>query len=133
MPTVRELWDALYAAIDAGDDQAVLRVCSEDVEIRTPGHREKRGAATLLDLFAQQRGLYVDLEHKVDSVVESADGLALSAELTLSGVPKGTDQRLTWNVVETIRADNGRLVSWHAMLDRTGLVQQIQQLHAGKR
>jgi ketosteroid isomerase-like protein len=132
MPTVRELWDGVYAAVDAGDDQAVLRLCSEDAEIFTPGHRENRGGAKLLDMFGQQRGLYLDLEHKVDSVTESADGLALSAELTLSGVPKGTDTRLTWYVVETIRADNGRIVSWHAMLDRTGLVQQIQQLYATK-
>ncbi|WP_225839735.1 nuclear transport factor 2 family protein [Streptomyces sp. NK08204] len=127
MKTARELWEAVYAVVDAGNPAGVDEMCHADVEIRTASQR-KRGATQLAAMFAQQRGLYGELEIDVDGVIESADGSALSVELTLSGVPKGTGQRLTWNVVETIRADAGRIVSWHAMLDRTGLVQQIRAL-----
>jgi ketosteroid isomerase-like protein len=127
MSTARELWESVYAAVEADSGGSLDALCTADVEIRTAS-QDKRGAGQLASMFAQQRGLYTELEHKVDGIIESADGSALSVELTLSGIPKGTEQRLTWNVVETIRADAGRIVSWHAMLDRTGLIQQIQAL-----
>ncbi|MGW0771478.1 nuclear transport factor 2 family protein [Streptomyces sp. NPDC002671] len=127
MKTAKELWEAVYAVVDAGNPAGVDAMCAADVEIRTAS-QHKRGAKALAAMFTQQRGLYTELEITIEGTVESADGSALSVELTLSGVPKGTGQRLTWNVVETIRADAGRIVSWHAMLDRTGLVQQIRAL-----
>jgi ketosteroid isomerase-like protein len=126
--TARELWEAVYAVVEAGDGAAVYDLCDPDVEIHTAG-QQSRGAKRLAELFARQRGLYTELSHTVDGVIESADGSALSTELTLSGVPNGTETRLTWGVVETIRVDAGRIVSWHAMLDRTGLIQQIKALH----
>jgi hypothetical protein len=128
MKTARELWESVYAEIEADNTPALFELCDADVEIRTASQHTK-GANRLGEMFAQQRGLYTELEHKVDGIIESADGSALSVELSLSGVPKGTEQRLAWNVVETIRADAGRIVSWHAMLDRTGLIQQIRALH----
>lgn len=121
----RALWEAAWSAVDAADEDALRQLCDDDIEISTPSNQH-RGAQKLVDLFAQQRGLYADLQHRVDSVIESADGTALAAELTLSGVPNGTDKRLTWRVVETIRSDAGRLVYWHALLDRTWLVHQIR-------
>ncbi|WP_327290507.1 nuclear transport factor 2 family protein [Streptomyces sp. NBC_01198] len=128
MRTARELWESVYTEIDADNAPALFELCAADVEIRTASQHTK-GANRLGEMFAQQRGLYDELEHKVDGIIESADGSALSVELSLSGVPKGTDRRLAWNVVETIRADAGHIVSWHAMLDRTGLIQQIRALH----
>lgn len=127
MKTARELWEAVYTVLEADDREAVYELCDADVEIRTASQNTK-GAKRLAEMFAQQRGLYTELERKVDGIIESGDGSALSVELTLSGVPNGTGERLTWNVVETIRADAGRIVSWHAMLDRTGLIQQIRAL-----
>lgn len=127
MKTARELWESVYTVLEADDRPAVYELCDADVEIRTASQHTK-GAQRLAEMFAQQRGLYTELERKVDGIVEAADGTALSVELTLSGVPKGTGERLTWNVVETIRVDAGRIVSWHAMLDRTGLIQQIRAL-----
>lgn len=131
MKTARELWEAVYQAVEEVNGFLLYELCDGEVEIRTAS-QETRGAKRLGDMFAQQRGLYDELEHKVDSLVESGDGTALAVELTLTGIPKGTGTRLTWNVIEVIRADAGRIVSWHAMLDRTGLIQQIQQLHAAK-
>ncbi|MGW5351777.1 ester cyclase [Streptomyces sp. NPDC004031] len=131
MKTARELWEAVYRAVEEVNGFLLYELCDGEVEIRTAS-QETKGAKRLGDMFAQQRGLYEELEHKVDSLVESGDGTALAVELTLTGIPKGTDTRLTWNVMEIIRADAGRIVSWHAMLDRTGLIQQIQQLHAAK-
>ncbi|MFI0943171.1 nuclear transport factor 2 family protein [Streptomyces sp. NPDC021020] len=131
MKTARELWEAVYQAVEEVNGFLLYELCDGEVEIRTAS-QETKGAKRLGDMFAQQRGLYTELEHKVDSIVESGDGTALAVELTLTGIPNGTDTRLTWNVVEVIRADAGRIVSWHAMLDRTGLIQQIQQLHAAK-
>ncbi len=128
MKTASELWEAVYAVVDAGNPGAVVELCHPELEIRTAS-QGKRGAQRLAEMFVQQHGLYLEMDRKVDGLIESADGSALSAELTLSGVPNGTGQRLTWNVVETIRAEGGRIVSWHAMLDRTGLVQQIRALH----
>ncbi|POM23502.1 SnoaL-like domain protein [Actinomadura rubteroloni] len=125
MRSARELWEAAYKAVEAADDDALRDLCSADIEIRTSA-KQQRGPDALAGLFAQQRGLYTGLEKAVDGVIESADGRAMAAELTLSGLPNGTDERLTWGVVETIRADGDRLVSWHAMLDRTWLVQQIR-------
>lgn len=127
MKTARELWESVYTVLEADDRPAVYELCDADVEIRTAS-QNTRGAKRLAEMFAQQRGLYTGLERKVDGIIESADGSALSVELTLSGVPNGTTERLTWNVVETIRTDAGRIVSWHAMLDRTGLIQQIRAL-----
>jgi hypothetical protein len=127
MKTARELWEAVYTAVDSHNGFALYELCDANVEIRTAS-QHKQGAKHLGSMFEQQRGLYVELEHTVDSIIESGDGAALSAELTLTGIPKGTSERLTWNVVETIRADAGRIVSWHAMLDRTGLIQQIRAL-----
>ncbi|MEU6994897.1 nuclear transport factor 2 family protein [Streptomyces sp. NPDC046465] len=129
MKTARELWEAVYATVDAGSPAAVAELCDAELEIRTAS-QGKTGAARLGEMFVQQHGLYQELERRVDGIIESADGSALSAELTMSGIPKGTDKRLTWNVVETVRAEAGRIVSWHAMLDRTGLVQQILALRA---
>jgi ketosteroid isomerase-like protein len=131
MKTARELWEAVYQAVEEVNGFLLYELCDGEVEIRTAS-QETRGAKRLGDMFAQQRGLYDELEHRVDSLVESGDGTALAVELTLTGIPKGTGTRLTWNVIEVIRADAGRIVSWHAMLDRTGLIQQIQQLHAAK-
>ncbi|MGW1721068.1 nuclear transport factor 2 family protein [Streptomyces sp. NPDC002156] len=128
MKSAKELWESVYTVVDAGDHAAVAELCDAELEIRTAS-QGKRGAQRLAEMFVQQHGLYTELERKVDGIIESADGSALSVELTMSGVPKGTGQRLTWNVVETVRADAGRIVSWHAMLDRTGLVQQIRALH----
>jgi hypothetical protein len=127
MKTARELWEAVYAAVEAENHFAFYELCDADIDIRTAS-QARTGPKALAGMFVQQRGLYTELEHEIESTVESADGSALSAELRLSGVAKGTTERLTWNVVETIRADAGRLVSWHAMLDRTGLVQQIRAL-----
>ncbi|MFD7061160.1 nuclear transport factor 2 family protein [Streptomyces sp. NPDC059906] len=128
MKTAKELWEAVYTVVDAGDSAAVAELCDAELEIRTAS-QGKKGAKRLAEMFVQQHGLYTELERRVDGLIESADGSALSVELTMSGVPKGTEHRLTWNVVETVRADAGRIVSWHAMLDRTGLVQQIRALH----
>jgi ketosteroid isomerase-like protein len=125
MRSARELWEAVYEAVDATDDAALRRLCADGVEIQTAS-RLHHGAQKLADLFAEQRSLHADLQRKVDGVIESADGLAMSAELTLSGVPRGTDKRLTWAVVETIRVEQDRVVSWHAMLDRTWLIQQVK-------
>ncbi|SHN08429.1 nuclear transport factor 2 family protein [Actinacidiphila paucisporea] len=127
MKTARELWEAVYAAVEAENHFAFYELCDAEMDIRTAS-QSKIGPKALAGMFTQQRGLYAQLEHTVDGTIESADGSALSVELTLSGVPKGTDERLTWNVVETIRADAGRIVSWHAMLDRAGLVQRIRAL-----
>lgn len=127
MKTARELWDAVYAAVEAENHFAFYELCDAEMDIRTAS-QHKTGPKALAGMFTQQRGLYVELEHEVEGLIESADGSALSAELILSGVPKGTGERLTWSVVETIRADAGRIVSWHAMLDRTGLVQKIRAL-----
>ncbi|TGB14474.1 nuclear transport factor 2 family protein [Streptomyces sp. MZ04] len=127
MKAAKELWESVYELVDAGNTAGVADLCDPELEIRTAS-QGKIGAQRLSEMFAQQHGLYLELERRVDGIIESADGSALSAELTLSGVPKGTEQRLTWNVVETIRVDAGRIVSWHAMLDRTGLVQQIRAL-----
>jgi hypothetical protein len=127
MKTVRELWESVYTVLEGDNGPEVYELCDADVEIRT-ANQHTTGAKRLAEMFAQQRGLYTELERKVDGIIESADGTALSVELTLSGVPKGSEQRLTWNVVETVRADAGRIVSWHAMLDRTGLIQQIRAL-----
>ncbi|WP_328722937.1 ester cyclase [Streptomyces sp. NBC_00247] len=129
MKSARELWESVYAVVDAGDPAAAADLCDAELEIRTAS-QGKTGAKRLAEMFVQQHGLYTELERKVDGVIESADGSALSVELTMSGVPKGAGQRLTWNVVETVRADAGRIVSWHAMLDRTGLVQQIRALQS---
>lgn len=131
MKTARELWEAVYRAVEEGAGFELYQLCDAEVEIRTAS-QHTTGAKRLGDMFAQQRGLYAELAHTVDSVIESADGSSLSAELTLTGTPKGAEERLTWNVVETIRAESGRIVSWHAMLDRTGLIQQIQQIYARK-
>ncbi|MFF9099526.1 nuclear transport factor 2 family protein [Streptomyces rubrogriseus] len=128
MKSARELWEAVYERVDAGDPGTVADLCDAELEIRTAS-QGKTGAQRLGDMFVQQHGLYQELERRIDGFIESADGSALSVELTLSGIPKGTGRRLTWNVVETVRADAGRIVSWHAMLDRTGLVQQIRALH----
>lgn len=127
MKTARELWDAVYAAVEAEEHFAFYELCDAELDIRTAS-QAKTGPKALAGMFTQQRGLYSELAHAVEGTVESADGSALSVELVLSGVPKGTEERLTWNVVETIRAEAGRIVSWHAMLDRTGLVQRIRAL-----
>lgn len=129
MKSARELWESVYTVLETDNGPAVYELCDPDVEIRTAS-QHTNGAKRLAEMFAQQRGIYSELERKVDGIIESADGTALSVELTLSGVPKGSGQRMTWNVVETIRADTGRIVSWHAMLDRTGLIQQIRALQA---
>jgi ketosteroid isomerase-like protein/quinol monooxygenase YgiN len=123
--TARALWEAAWSAVDAGDGAALLPLCHSDVAVNTP-NGQHRGAQKLVDLFAQQRSLYTDLRRTVDGVVESGDGRALSAELTLSGFPGGSGERLTWRVVETVRVEEGRIVSWHSMLDRTWLIHQVK-------
>lgn len=127
MRTARELWDEFYSAVDNGDGATAAGLCKPDIETRT-SHRYHSGPQYLVDMFAQQKSMYTELERELDSVIESADGQALSVELTLSGVPKGTDKRLSWRVFETIRTDQDRIVSWHSMLDRTGLMQQVAAL-----
>lgn len=127
MRTALELWEEFYSAVDTADGATMVRLCSPDIETRT-AHRYHHGPQYLIDMFTQQKSLYTELDREVDSVIESGDGRALSVELTLSGVPAGTDQRLTWRVFETIRTDQDRIVSWHSMLDRTGLMQQVAAL-----
>jgi len=127
MRNARDVWEEFYVAIDAGDGDTMVRLCSPDIEIQTAS-RESNDPQKLVDLFAQHRKSYSEPKRVVDSVIESADGRALSAELTLSGVPHGADQRLSWRVVETVRVEDGRIVSWHSMLDRSALIEQFKAL-----
>jgi quinol monooxygenase YgiN/ketosteroid isomerase-like protein len=127
MRSARELWDEFYSAVDADDGDTMVKLCSPDIEIRTAS-RESNDPQKLVDLFAQHRKSYTEPERKIESVIESADGRAMSVELTLSGIPSGADQRLTWRVVETVRAEQGRIVSWHSMLDRSALIEQFKAL-----
>jgi ketosteroid isomerase-like protein/quinol monooxygenase YgiN len=127
MRSAREIWEEFYEAIDAGDGETMVRLCSPDIEIQTAS-RESNDPEKLVDLFGRHRNSYDEPERVVDSLIESADGKALSAELTLSGIPKGAKERLTWRVVETVRVEDGRIVSWHSMLDRSALIEQFKAL-----
>jgi ketosteroid isomerase-like protein/quinol monooxygenase YgiN len=127
MRSAREIWDEFYEAVDAGDGDTMVRLCSPDIEIQTAS-RESSDPAKLVDLFGRHRNSYNEPKRVIDSVIESADGQALAAELTLSGIPAGGSERMSWRVVETVRVEDGRIVSWHSMLDRAALIEQFKAL-----
>ena len=80
MKTARELWDAVYAAVEAEEHFAFYELCDAELDIRTAS-QAKTGPKALAGMFTQQRGLYSELAHAVEGTVESADGSALSVEL----------------------------------------------------
>ncbi|MEU4240815.1 nuclear transport factor 2 family protein [Actinoplanes sp. NPDC026619] len=127
MKTARELWESVWSAIDGDDHVTVRRLCGDDMEIKTPS-RHYVGGQKLIEMLNLHRSVHADLQRQIDGVIESADGRALSCEMTVSGRPHGTDKRLSWVVVETIRTDGERITSWHSMLDRAWLISEVKSL-----
>lgn len=137
MGEARKLWEQTWRLIEGGRLDELVDVFAPDAEMLTSSAAGV-GADYVRGVFTRHLAAYPDLTHETVNVVESADGQQMAAELVFHGTHKGalrhpngqeippTGRPLSWTAIDWVRAEDGRIVSWHALFDRLELLGQLQ-------
>lgn len=137
MGEARELWRQAWDLIEGGELDKLTELFAPDAVMRTSSAGGS-GADYVRGVFTRHLAAYPDLTHELVGAIESADGQQVAVELIFRGTHTGalrhpdgreippTGRILSWSAIDWVRAEDGRIVSWHALFDRLELLHQLQ-------
>ncbi|MFH8404401.1 ester cyclase [Streptomyces sp. NPDC018019] len=136
MATAKELWDAVWTAVEAGRIDELDELFAPDAVFRT-STTEGTGRDYAKGVLTRHVAAYPDLRREVVSEVVAADGSAIAVELFFTGTHSGalvhpngqriepTGKQLRWRAVDRVEVADGLITGWSAVFDRLSLMQQL--------
>ncbi|MET7637227.1 ester cyclase [Streptomyces sp. NPDC005438] len=136
MASARELWNAVWNAVESEDLAALDRLFAEDVVFRTSS-AQGTGREYATGVLGRHLKSYPDLRREVVDAVESADGSKICVEVLFTGTHSGalvhpqggriepTGRTLRWTAVDKVTVTDGRITSWSAVFDRLSMLEQV--------
>jgi len=132
--TTRALVEALVAALNERDGEALARISAADVELTAPGHRATRGSQDVKEYFEALFRAFPDAVTRVDRLITVGTSAALEASFTATHAgplptPMGeispTGRKVTGRFVQLIEVDRGLIKSIVEYFDQVELLAQM--------
>jgi predicted ester cyclase len=132
------LAERAWQAIRAGQVADLAELFTADAEMRIAA-MTGQGIDYIIRVMGRHHQSYPDLTHEILSVVENAEGTSVCRELRFRGTLAGelrnprtgevippTGKPVRWHAAEVVRADAGKITSWHAYFDRMEIDEQVR-------
>ena len=121
---------AFGEAINSGNLEAMRALVSSSVVEHDPGLSQGPGAQGYIDLFAEMRSAFPDLQAAPEHVTQDDDTIALA--YTITGTHEGdfmgikpTGKKIKARGVQIARFENGKMVERWGSSDQLGILQQL--------
>src|ERR1700730_14187543 len=126
--------ERVYAAYARGDLDACLRLFAPDCQVTFPGMPPLTGPEQLRPLLQAQLKAFPHGLHTVRSVIEQGSDAAM--ELVFTGkhtgpyeTPSGaippSGRQVTFESVDLVQIEAGRIKSWRTYLDTASMISQL--------
>jgi steroid delta-isomerase-like uncharacterized protein len=123
-----------YEKFGAGDIDAALSVCADDLEIADPGMGQVRGRDRFREYLETFKRAMPDAQAIVEQTVESGETVAVEGRFTATHTgplatddgdvqPTGAEVDLRFADVSRVR--DGKIVAYHTYYDQLGLLTQL--------
>jgi uncharacterized protein (TIGR02246 family) len=123
-----------YATYARGDLDAFLRLFAPDGQVIFPGVPPLSGPEQIRPFLQAQLKAFPNGRHTVRRMIEQ--GSIVAAELTFTGehtgpydTPAGsiapTGRQVTFDSVDIVQVEAGRITSWRVYLDTAGMMNQL--------
>lgn len=135
--TPNELAERVWQAVFAGQITELTDLFAADAEMVT-ATSSGQGIDYIMGVLNRHHESYPDMKHELLTVVE--DGPMTAREVRFTGTHLGelrnprtggvippTGKTVSWTAAEVVRADGGRITTWHAYFDRMALMEQFQE------
>jgi len=129
-----EVVGRFYQDFGAGDIDAALSVCADDLEIVDPGMGQVRGRDRFREYLETFKRAMPDAQANVERTVESGETVAVEGRFTGTHTgplttedgdvaPTGASVDLRFADVSLVR--DGKIVAYHTYYDQLGLLTQL--------
>ena len=129
-----EVVNRFYEKFGAGDIDAALSVCADDLEIVDPGMGQVRGSDRFREYLETFKRAMPDARAIVEQTVESGERVAAEGRFTGTHTgPLATDDgdigptgaSVDLRFVDVSRVRDGKIVAYHTYYDQLGLLTQL--------
>ena len=129
-----EVVGRFYEAFGAGNIDAALSVCADDLEIVDPGMGQVRGRDRFREYLETFKRAMPDARAIVEQTVESGETVAVEGRFTGThtgplatedGDVAPTGGAVDLRFADVSRVRNGKVVAYHTYYDQLGLLTQL--------
>jgi len=129
-----EVVGRFYEAFDAGNIDAALSVCADDLEIIDPGMGQVRGRDRFREYLETFKRAMPDARAIVEQTVESGETVAVEGRFTgtqtgplatQDGDVAPTGAAVDLRFADVSRVRDGKVVAYHTYYDQLGFLTQL--------
>jgi steroid delta-isomerase-like uncharacterized protein len=136
MTQAQDVVNRIWSTIESHDLSGIDQLLAADGEITMPGGMRVQGPAQVKQVLQAYVEAFPDLHHEIVDLVEAADGSKIAVELRVTGTQTGTmrgpggdipatGRQVTWESVDLITLEAGKVRTWHTYFDQFSFLAQL--------